>query len=137
MQLIVIVKLCCVKYRNFTLIPGVKIFMEKHNFRRVLGDSLETLQKLGLSAKIPHRKLGKIRVFLAVKGTILVAIVYVNPWKKPLLLWTWHLLMFSKFPVEQVKKMVFEWNIFGVGYIFRIQVSGWKLLFQIELEILS
>ena len=79
MQLIVIVKLCCVKYRNFTLIPGVKIFMEKHNFRRVLGDSPETLQKLGLSAKIPHRKLGKIRVFFAVKGTILVAIVYVNP----------------------------------------------------------
>ena len=44
------------EYRNFTRLPGVKILW-KGSFRRVLGKSRETLQKLYLSTKFPHQKI--------------------------------------------------------------------------------
>ena len=41
-------------------------FMERHSSRIVLGESSETMQKLCVSTKFPHMKLGKITIFYPV-----------------------------------------------------------------------
>ena len=46
-----------VKYRNFNLISWCGNFVEMHSFRRVSGDSPETLRKLYLSTKFPHQEI--------------------------------------------------------------------------------
>ena len=42
--------------------------LDRHSFRRVSGDSPETVQKLYLSTKFPHQELGEITVFYTVQG---------------------------------------------------------------------
>ena len=60
------------KYRNFNLISWCGNFTERHSFCIVSGDSPETLRKLYLSAKFPHRKSVQITVIFAVIVTIAI-----------------------------------------------------------------
>ena len=48
------------KILNFYLISCWENFVERHSFRRVLGDSPETLRKLCLSTKFPHQEIKRI-----------------------------------------------------------------------------
>ena len=54
------------KKQKFHLISWCGIFVKRHNFRRVSGESPKTMRKLCLSAKFHTKKLGEITVFYAV-----------------------------------------------------------------------